>query len=114
MILDKLLLQFYASSRTKKEDVYSAKSMHCIKLALQRHFLSIKSVDIKGNEFPLSNRVLKATIVKLKGSGKGCLKNIKQIYHALFQATSEIMDSQKIVLFLPPQSIISIIYIYLT
>ena len=93
--LDKLLSRFYAGARTKKGDVYSAKSMHCIKFALQRHFLSIKSVDIKGKDFPLSNRVFKATIVKLKASGKGCVKHHPSISDADMTVIQDSFDLSK-------------------
>ena len=93
--LDKLLSRFYAGARTKKGDGYSAKSMHCIKFALQRHFLSIKGVDIKGKDFPLSNRVFKATIVKLKSSGKGYVKHHPSISDADMTVIQDSFDLSK-------------------
>ena len=53
--LDKLLSRFYAGARSQKGEAYSAKTMHCIKFALQLHFLAVRSVtlDIKGKEFLL-------------------------------------------------------------
>ena len=76
--LDKLLARFYAGARSKQGTEYSAKTMHCVRFGLQRHFQSSKGIDIKGKDFPLSLRTFKATLTKLKAKGKASVKHYPQ------------------------------------
>ena len=77
--LDKLLARFYAGARSKQGTEYSAKTMHCVRFGLQRHFQSSKGIDIKGKDFPLSLRTFKATLTKLKAKGKASVKHYPPI-----------------------------------
>ena len=94
--LDKLLSRFYAGARSKKGSDYSSKTMHSIRFALQRHFLATRGVNIKqAQEYALSNRTFKATLVKLKAKGKAVVKHHPSISEPDMKLIQESLDITK-------------------
>ena len=69
--LDSLLCDFYSSTRSRNQDFYSRKTMETVRWGLQRHFLTVRNIDItKQTEFPRCNQVFKELISLLKDKGK--------------------------------------------
>lgn len=70
--LNEVLKKFYACCRTKKNELYSKKSLLSIRYGLQKHFEKTKQFDIvNAAEFKPANKVFGAMLVQIKKEGKG-------------------------------------------
>ena len=81
--LAEFLINFYAECRKKNGDFYSRASMVSIRFGLQRHFLSLRKLDIVNDPaFQLSNEMFKAVLTQIKRSGKGSTQHKEVISDA--------------------------------
>ena len=79
--LDRFLGRFYAGLRRADGTIYAKKSMHSIRFGICRHFKSVRKLDVtdSGN-FPESNKIYKAMMVKLKKEGKGYVQHKEAVF----------------------------------
>ena len=78
--LNSLLKRFYAGARKENGEVYKMTAFNALRYGLQRHFLELKSWDIKADSsFIECNQIFRTMQVRLKQCGKGKVESYPEI-----------------------------------
>ena len=73
--LDKVLYDFYSSTRAQKKDNYSVQSLKCLHSGFNRYFRKCRAIDITSDSmFVKANEMFEAVKVNAKKQGRGVKK----------------------------------------
>ena len=91
--LPDILLDFYCLIKPKHDEDYATQSLKCIRAALNRHFRTVRGLDIvKDTRFVRTNEMFKGVLVESKKHGKGVRQSTPKISPTDLKRIAEYFD----------------------